>query len=132
MNNRMNKKMTTRTIIQVCPPVMVSTSDDAQGIPAISSGTETISTTMEMSTAVMAQYRTHVMMAPRRPNSFLQFEKDDSFLGGSLMDAPHELQNFASNEFRPLHFGHSIGGILPSCRPTKQTQTLNSRCMSVS
>ncbi|MCL0044353.1 hypothetical protein M1N24_02335 [Dehalococcoidia bacterium] len=28
------------------------------------------------------------------------------------MDAPHEVQNFASNEFRPLHFGHfiAIGG----------------------
>ena len=29
---------------------------------------------------------------------------------GSFIDAPHELQNFASIEFRPLHFGHSIGG----------------------
>ena len=35
----------------------------------------------------------------------------DSFSGGSLMDAPHEVQNFASIEFRPLHFGHSIGGL---------------------
>ena len=34
----------------------------------------------------------------------------DSFSGGSLIDAPHEVQNLASNEFRPLHFGHSIGG----------------------
>ena len=33
-----------------------------------------------------------------------------SFSGGSLMDAPHEVQNFASIEFRPLQFGHSIGG----------------------
>ena len=29
--------------------------------------------------------------------------------GGSLMDVPHEVQNCASIEFRPLHFGHSIG-----------------------
>ena len=34
----------------------------------------------------------------------------DSFSGGSLIDVPHEVQNLASNEFRPLHFGHSIGG----------------------
>ena len=88
MNKRMIKKMTTRTFIQVCPNVMVSTNDDAQGIPKTLSTTETISTTMntamKMSIAVMAQYRTHVMMAPRRPNSPLQLEKFDSFLGGSF------------------------------------------------
>ena len=37
------------------------------------------------------------------------FGSGGSSSGGSSMDAPHEVQNFASIEFRPLHFGHSIG-----------------------
>ena len=42
-------------------------------------------------------------------DSPIRLSLGDSFSGGSLMDAPHEVQNFASIEFRPLHFGHSIG-----------------------
>ena len=32
----------------------------------------------------------------------------DSFSGGSLIDAPHEVQKFAFNEFRTLHFGQAF------------------------